>query len=81
MGNQRSGPACQRPSSICSPARANVCKFAALKCNAYGFGLLSTRIPFDLYTSMFHGNNERIDQESLGLMTPLWEGLVRELVG
>jgi hypothetical protein len=29
---------------------------------------------------MFHGNDERIDQESLRLMTDLWEGTARELL-
>jgi acetylornithine deacetylase/succinyl-diaminopimelate desuccinylase-like protein len=48
---------------------------------AYGYGLLSDRIPFGEFSTLFHGNNERIDQESLGLMTPMWEGLVREMVG
>jgi acetylornithine deacetylase/succinyl-diaminopimelate desuccinylase-like protein len=48
---------------------------------AYGYGLLSDRIPFGEFSTLFHGNNERIDQESLGLMTPMWDGLVREMVG
>jgi acetylornithine deacetylase/succinyl-diaminopimelate desuccinylase-like protein len=48
---------------------------------SYGYGLMSERIPFAEFSKLFHGNNERIDQESLGLMTPLWEGLVREMVG
>jgi acetylornithine deacetylase/succinyl-diaminopimelate desuccinylase-like protein len=48
---------------------------------AYGYGLLSGKIPFGEFSTLFHGNNERIDQESLSLMTPMWEGLVREMVG
>jgi acetylornithine deacetylase/succinyl-diaminopimelate desuccinylase-like protein len=48
---------------------------------SYGYGLLSERIPFGEFSKLFHGNNERIDQASLGLMTPMWEGLVREMVG
>ena len=48
---------------------------------AYGYGLMSDRIPFGEFSKLFHGNNERIDQESLGLMTPMWEGLIREMVG
>jgi acetylornithine deacetylase/succinyl-diaminopimelate desuccinylase-like protein len=48
---------------------------------AYGYGLLSDKIPFGEFSTLFHGNNERIDQESLGLMTPMWEGVVREMVG
>ena len=48
---------------------------------SYGYGLLTDRIPFGEFSKLFHGNNERIDQESLGLMTPMWEGVVREMVG
>ena len=48
---------------------------------AYGYGLFSEAIPFNEFASMFHGNDERIDQASLGLMTDLWEGTARELLG
>ena len=47
---------------------------------SYGYGLMSDRIPFGEFARLFHGNNERVDQETLGLMTPLWEGVVRELL-
>lgn len=47
----------------------------------YGYGLMSDRIPFDLFARMFHGRNERIDQESLRLMVELWDGTARELLG
>jgi hypothetical protein len=30
---------------------------------------------------MFHGNDERVDQESLSLSTQLWEAVARDLVG
>jgi acetylornithine deacetylase/succinyl-diaminopimelate desuccinylase-like protein len=48
---------------------------------AYGFGLFSQRLSFDDYASMFHGNDERVDIESLVLSTRLWDGLARDLVG
>ena len=48
---------------------------------AYGYGLMSERIPFAEFSKLFHGNNERVDQDTLALMTPLWEGAIRELVG
>ena len=48
---------------------------------AYGYGLMSDKIPFGEFSKLFHGNNERIDQGSLELMTPLWDGLVREMLG
>jgi acetylornithine deacetylase/succinyl-diaminopimelate desuccinylase-like protein len=48
---------------------------------AYGYGLMSERIPFGEFSKLFHGNNERIDQDTLALMTPLWDGVVREMLG
>ena len=45
---------------------------------AYGYGLLSDRIPFGDFIRMFHANNERVDQESLRLSTELWEQTARE---
>jgi acetylornithine deacetylase/succinyl-diaminopimelate desuccinylase-like protein len=48
---------------------------------SYGYGLLSDRIPFGEFSKLFHGNNERIDVGSLELMTPLWDGVVREMLG
>ena len=48
---------------------------------SYGYGLMSDKIPFGEFSKLFHGNNERIDQGSLELMTPLWDGLVREMLG
>ena len=48
---------------------------------AYGAGLFSDRIGFADFASMFHGDNERIDQESLRLSTELWGDLARDLLG
>jgi acetylornithine deacetylase/succinyl-diaminopimelate desuccinylase-like protein len=48
---------------------------------AYGFGLLSERTNFDEFSSMFHGDNERVDQESLRLSTELWDAVARDLLG
>src|SRR5262249_1368619 len=39
---------------------------------AYGFALHSPRISQSDYALMFHGNNERVDVESLGLTARLW---------
>jgi acetylornithine deacetylase/succinyl-diaminopimelate desuccinylase-like protein len=47
----------------------------------YGFGLFSQRLAFEDYATMFHGNDERVDQESLALSTQLWEAVARDLVG
>jgi acetylornithine deacetylase/succinyl-diaminopimelate desuccinylase-like protein len=48
---------------------------------AYGAGLFSDRISFGEFASMFHGDNERVDQESLRLSTELWGALVMDLLG
>ena len=48
---------------------------------SYGYGLMSEKIPFGEFAKLFHGNNERVDTGTLALMTPLWEGAVREMVG
>jgi acetylornithine deacetylase/succinyl-diaminopimelate desuccinylase-like protein len=48
---------------------------------AYGAGLFSDRIPFAQFMSMFHGNDERIDQESLRLSTDFFIEVVKDLLG
>jgi acetylornithine deacetylase/succinyl-diaminopimelate desuccinylase-like protein len=47
---------------------------------AYGFGLFSRKLSFDDYSSMFHGNDERVDIDSLVLSTRLWEGLAQDIL-
>ena len=48
---------------------------------AYGAGLLSPSVSARDFGSRFHGNDERIDVESLGLTTQLWIDVVRDLLG
>jgi acetylornithine deacetylase/succinyl-diaminopimelate desuccinylase-like protein len=48
---------------------------------AYGYGLYSERVNFTDFASMFHGDNERIDQESLRLETELWGALAEDFLG
>lgn len=48
---------------------------------AYGYGLFSARMGFEDYYSMFHGNDERVDVESLRLSTELWEAVAQDLLG
>ncbi len=48
---------------------------------AYGAGLFSDRISFAEFASMFHGDNERVDVDSLQLSTDLWLGLAKDLLG
>src|SRR3954454_12467962 len=47
---------------------------------AYGFGLFSRKLSFDDYASMFHGNDERVDVDSLVMSTRLWEALAHDLL-
>ena len=55
--------------------------FRRLGVTAYGFGLFSNRITFDEFSSMFHGDNEKVDQESLRLSTELWQAVASDLLG
>ena len=48
---------------------------------AYGAGLFSERISANQFAGMFHGNDERIDTESLRLTTELWVELAHDLLG
>jgi acetylornithine deacetylase/succinyl-diaminopimelate desuccinylase-like protein len=54
--------------------------FRKLGTIAYGFGLFSTRLSYEDYATMFHGIDERVDVESLGLSARMWDGLARELL-
>jgi acetylornithine deacetylase/succinyl-diaminopimelate desuccinylase-like protein len=55
--------------------------FRRLGATAYGFGLFSPKMDFETYGTMFHGDNERVDQESLRLSTKLWEAVAEDLLG
>ncbi len=46
-----------------------------------GFGLFSRRLGFEDYATMFHGNDERVDTDSLALCTQLWDAVARDLLG
>ena len=48
---------------------------------SYGFGLFSTALSMEDYGVMFHGDNERVDVESLRLSTEMWEAVARDLLG
>lgn len=47
---------------------------------AYGAGLFSPDLDAQEYGSRFHGNDERIDVESLRLSTQLWVDVARDLL-
>jgi acetylornithine deacetylase/succinyl-diaminopimelate desuccinylase-like protein len=48
---------------------------------SYGYGMFSEKMSFEDYGSMFHGDDERIDVESLGLSVELWDLVARDLLG
>ena len=54
--------------------------FRRLGITSYGFGLFSTRLSFEDYGTMFHGDNERVDVDSLRLSTELWEHVAEDLL-
>ncbi|MFP5327516.1 MAG: M20/M25/M40 family metallo-hydrolase [Acidimicrobiia bacterium] len=46
-----------------------------------GAALFSPEVTFESFGSRFHGNDERVDVESLGLTADLWLGVTKELLG
>ena len=54
--------------------------FRRRDCVSYGFGLFSERMTFEDYGVMFHGHDERIDTQSLGLSTDLWRAVAADLL-
>jgi acetylornithine deacetylase/succinyl-diaminopimelate desuccinylase-like protein len=48
---------------------------------SYGFGLFSRKMSLDQLATMGHGDDERIDLESLDLAVELWDNLVRDFLG
>jgi acetylornithine deacetylase/succinyl-diaminopimelate desuccinylase-like protein len=48
---------------------------------AYGFGMWSDRLGLDEIAKMGHGDDERIDLESLEMSVDLWDALVRDFLG
>ena len=48
---------------------------------AYGAGLFSPKIDVATFGSRFHGNDERVDVDSLGMSGNFFYGIARDLVG
>jgi acetylornithine deacetylase/succinyl-diaminopimelate desuccinylase-like protein len=46
----------------------------------YGFGLFSTNMSFEDFGAMFHGDDERVDVDSLALSTELWGAVARDFL-
>jgi acetylornithine deacetylase/succinyl-diaminopimelate desuccinylase-like protein len=74
-----------RPEGVCipsfTPGGNDAGVFRARGATAYGFGLLSNAVSIEDFFSMFHGDNERIDLESLRLSREMWTGVARDLLG
>jgi acetylornithine deacetylase/succinyl-diaminopimelate desuccinylase-like protein len=47
---------------------------------SYGYGLFSERISFAEFATMCHGDNERVDVESLELTTQLWDAVIEDFL-
>jgi acetylornithine deacetylase/succinyl-diaminopimelate desuccinylase-like protein len=54
--------------------------FRRLGIPAYGFGLFSERMTLAQWSAMFHAADERVDLESLGLSTEVWQEIARDLL-
>ncbi|HUS61147.1 MAG TPA: M20/M25/M40 family metallo-hydrolase [Acidimicrobiales bacterium] len=54
--------------------------FRRVGATAYGFGLFSSKLSFEDYATMFHGDDERVDVESLRLSTEVWQSIARHLL-
>ncbi len=48
---------------------------------AYGTGLFSKQVSLESFGTRFHGNDERIDTDSLGLSTDFWIHIARQICG
>jgi acetylornithine deacetylase/succinyl-diaminopimelate desuccinylase-like protein len=48
---------------------------------AYGFGIFSTKLGLNELAAMGHGDDERVDVDSLDMAVELWDALVRDFLG
>lgn len=55
--------------------------FRRLGATAYGFGLFSRNLTFEDFGRMFHGDDERVDVETLRLSTEMFEAVAVDLLG
>jgi len=55
--------------------------FRRLGTTAYGYGMFSERLGFEQFAVMFHGDDERVDVESLEMSVSMFEQLAQEFVG
>jgi acetylornithine deacetylase/succinyl-diaminopimelate desuccinylase-like protein len=55
--------------------------FRARGAIAYGFALFSTALTAEAMSGRFHGNDERVDVESLALTTQAWLDVCEQFLG
>jgi acetylornithine deacetylase/succinyl-diaminopimelate desuccinylase-like protein len=55
--------------------------FRRLGSICYGYGMFSERLSFEQFAVMFHGDDERVDVESLQMSTDMFEQLARDFLG
>jgi acetylornithine deacetylase/succinyl-diaminopimelate desuccinylase-like protein len=55
--------------------------FRQIGATAYGAGLFSPAVTYELFAERFHGHDERVDVDSLALNTQLWIEVSRALSG
>ncbi len=55
--------------------------FRRLGTTAYGYGMFSEKLSFEQFAVMFHGDDERVDVESLEMSTSMFEHLARDFLG
>jgi acetylornithine deacetylase/succinyl-diaminopimelate desuccinylase-like protein len=54
--------------------------FRRLGTTAYGYGMFSDKLSFEQFAVMFHGDDERVDVESLQMSASMFEHLAREFL-
>jgi acetylornithine deacetylase/succinyl-diaminopimelate desuccinylase-like protein len=55
--------------------------FRRLGTTAYGYGMFSEKLSFEQFAIMFHGDDERVDVDSLEMSATMFEQLAREFLG
>jgi acetylornithine deacetylase/succinyl-diaminopimelate desuccinylase-like protein len=74
-----------RPGSVIEPAMitggTDARFFREVGAVAYGAGLFSPSVTYEVFADRFHGHDERIDIESLALNTQFWLEVTRAFLG
>lgn len=63
-----------------SAARTDGRFFREMGAVVYGYGMCSTNIAAPLLADMYHDDNERLDVETMAMMTELWEALALDVL-